>query len=59
MGVRGVEWLRRAVEPLQPRLRTDLRPARALINEGRSMREVATIFQVSRTTLRRRLAETV
>jgi DNA invertase Pin-like site-specific DNA recombinase len=41
----------------RPRRELDLRPAQALLDQGRSMREVANILEVSRSTLRRRLAE--
>jgi DNA invertase Pin-like site-specific DNA recombinase len=41
----------------RPKADLDLRPARAMLNEGRSVREVAAILRVSRSTLRRRLAE--
>ena len=43
----------------RPRVELDLRPARALLNEGRAVREVASILGVSRSTLRRRLEEAV
>ncbi len=41
----------------RPRVELDLRPAVALLAEGRSLREVAVILGVSRATLRRRLRE--
>ena len=41
----------------RPVVDMDLRPAQALLNEGRSLKEVSTILGVSRTTLRRKLAE--
>ncbi len=43
----------------RPKVELDLRPARALLNEGRAVREVASILGVSRSTLRRRLEEAV
>ena len=43
----------------RPRVELDLRPARALLNEGRAVREVAKFLGVSRSTLRRRLQEAV
>ena len=36
----------------------DLRPALALLREGRSLKEVSEILKLSRATLRRRLRET-
>ncbi len=42
----------------RPRRDLDLRPALALLREGRSLKETAGILGVSRTTLRRRLRET-
>jgi len=41
----------------RPRVEMDLRPALALLCEGRSLKEAARILQVSRNTLRRRLRE--
>ena len=41
----------------RPKVELDLRPAVALLREGRSLKEVATILKVSRSTLRRRLRE--
>ena len=41
----------------RPRVEMDLRPALALLREGRSLKEAARILQVSRNTLRRRLRE--
>lgn len=41
----------------RPRLELELRPAAAMLKNGRSLREVAEILGVSRTTLRRRLRE--
>jgi len=41
----------------RPRVEMDLRPAVALLNEGRSLKETAGILGVSRATLRRRLRE--
>ena len=41
----------------RPRVELDLRPAVALLKEGRSLKEVARILKVSRATLRRRLRE--
>lgn len=41
----------------RPRVDLDLRPALALLGEGRGLREVAAILRVSRATLRRRLTE--
>lgn len=41
----------------RPRVDLELRPAAAMLKEGRSLRDVAAILGVSRTTLRRRLQE--
>jgi DNA invertase Pin-like site-specific DNA recombinase len=41
----------------RPRVDLELRPAVAMLKEGRGLREVATILGVSRSTLRRRLQE--
>jgi len=41
----------------RPRVEMDLRPALALLREGRSLKEAARILKVSRNTLRRRLRE--
>ncbi|MFH1466558.1 MAG: recombinase family protein [Pseudomonadota bacterium] len=41
----------------RPRLDLELRPAVAMLKEGRGLREVAKILGVSRATLRRRLQE--
>jgi DNA invertase Pin-like site-specific DNA recombinase len=41
----------------RPRKDLELRPALAMLREGRSLRDVAAILGVSRTTLRRRLQE--
>jgi DNA invertase Pin-like site-specific DNA recombinase len=41
----------------RPRVEMDLRPAAALLKEGRSLKETARILGVSRNTLRRRLRE--
>lgn len=41
----------------RPRKAVDLRPALALLNEGRGLKEVARILQLPRATLRRRLGE--
>jgi DNA invertase Pin-like site-specific DNA recombinase len=41
----------------RPRVEMDLRPATALLKEGRSLKETARILGVSRNTLRRRLRE--
>jgi DNA invertase Pin-like site-specific DNA recombinase len=41
----------------RPRVDLELRPAVAMLNEGRGLREVAKILGVSRSTLRRRLRE--
>jgi DNA invertase Pin-like site-specific DNA recombinase len=41
----------------RPRNEVDLRPALALLKEGRSLKEVSAILQVPRATLRRRLQE--
>ena len=41
----------------RPRVEIDLRPAVAMLKEGRSLNEVAGILGVSRATLRRRLRE--
>ena len=42
----------------RPRVDLDLRPALALLREGRSFKEVSVILKLSRATLRRRLRET-
>jgi DNA invertase Pin-like site-specific DNA recombinase len=42
----------------RPRVDLDLRPALALLREGRSLKEVSAILTLSRATLRRRLRET-
>ena len=41
----------------RPKVAMDLRPALALLGQGRSLKEVSAILKVSRATLRRRLAE--
>lgn len=41
----------------RPKVELDLRPAVALLEQGRSLKETATILSVSRATLRRRLRE--
>lgn len=41
----------------RPRRELDLRPALALLKEGRGLKEVASILRVPRATLRRRLRE--
>jgi DNA invertase Pin-like site-specific DNA recombinase len=41
----------------RPRMEFDLRPAAALLKEGRDLKEAARILKVSRNTLRRRLRE--
>lgn len=41
----------------RPKVELELRPAVAMLNEGRGLREVAKILGVSRSTLRRRLRE--
>ena len=41
----------------RPRRELDLRPALALLREGRDLKEIASILKISRTTLRRRLTE--
>lgn len=41
----------------RPRVELDLRPAAALLEQGRSLKEVSAILKVSRATLRRRLQE--
>jgi DNA invertase Pin-like site-specific DNA recombinase len=41
----------------RPKVAMDLRPALALLREGRGLKEVAGILKVSRATLRRRLQE--
>ena len=41
----------------RPKVEMDLRPALALLREGRSLKEVSSILAVSRATLRRRLQE--
>lgn len=42
----------------RPRIEVDVRPAVALLKEGRSLKETARILKISRNTLRRRLRET-
>ncbi len=41
----------------RPKVEVDLRPAVALLKEGRSLKETARILKISRNTLRRRLRE--
>ncbi len=41
----------------RPVVKLDLRPALALIEQGRGLKQVATILEVNRNTLRRRLRE--
>lgn len=41
----------------RPRVDLDLRPALALLKEGRSLNEISTILRTARATLRRRLRE--
>ena len=41
----------------RPKVDVDLRPALALLREGRSLKEVSAILTISRATLRRRLQE--
>jgi len=41
----------------RPKVEMDLRPAQALLREGRSLKETSRILGVSRNTLRRRLRE--
>lgn len=41
----------------RPKQELDLRPALALLREGRDLKEIAQILRISRTTLRRRLTE--
>ena len=41
----------------RPRVEMDLRPALAMLREGRSLKETARILEVNRNTLRRRLRE--
>lgn len=41
----------------RPRSEVDVRPAVALLREGRDLKETATILKVDRNTLRRRLRE--
>lgn len=41
----------------RPKVDLDLRPALALLKEGRSLKETARILKISRNTLRRRLRE--
>jgi len=41
----------------RPKVELDLRPALALLREGRGLKEVAAILKVSRATLRRRLQD--
>ena len=41
----------------RPKVAMDLRPALALLKEARSLKEISAILNVSRATLRRRLAE--
>jgi DNA invertase Pin-like site-specific DNA recombinase len=42
----------------RPKVAMDLRPALAMLREGRGLKEVSAILKVSRATLRRRLQET-
>lgn len=54
----GVERARAAGKHCgRRRTELDLRPALALLREGRDLKEIARILHVSRTTLRRRLTE--
>ena len=41
----------------RPRVELDLRPALALLHQGRGLKEVARILEIARATLRRRLEE--
>jgi DNA invertase Pin-like site-specific DNA recombinase len=41
----------------RPKVDLEIRPAVAMLQQGRGLREVASIMGVSRTTLRRRLKE--
>ena len=41
----------------RPKVETDIRPALALIEQGRGLKQVAGILNISRATLRRRLQE--
>jgi len=41
----------------RPKVELEIRPAVAMLEQGRGLREVASIIGVSRTTLRRRLSE--
>ncbi len=41
----------------RPKVEVDIRPAVALLKEGRSLKETARILKISRNTLRRRLRE--
>lgn len=41
----------------RPKVDTDIRPALALLEQGRGLKQVATILNISRSTLRRRLEE--
>lgn len=41
----------------RPRVDADIRPALALLEQGRGLKQVAAILQISRSTLRRRLEE--
>jgi len=41
----------------RPKVAMDLRPALAMLREGRGLKEVSAILKVSRATLRRRLQD--
>lgn len=57
--VAGVQRARAAGKHCgRPRVDLDLRPALAMLREGRSLKEVSMILKVPRATLRRRLQET-
>lgn len=57
--VAGVQRARAAGKHCgRPRVELDLRPALAMLREGRSLKEVSIILKVPRATLRRRLQET-
>jgi DNA invertase Pin-like site-specific DNA recombinase len=56
--VAGVRRAQAAGRPVgRPRVELDVRPAVALLGEGRSLKEVARILEVERNTLRARLRE--
>jgi len=54
----GVEHaLAKGVHCGRPKVNADIRPALALLNEGRGLKQVSAILNISRSTLRRRLEE--